>query len=341
MTKEALFYKKLTNNKVQCLLCPWNCLLAEGKVGNCGVRQNVEGKLYSLIYNKISSLAVDPIEKKPLYHFYPGSKVLSVGTYGCNLHCGHCQNLQIAHVRENEELRVQSYEFVEAEKLVVMAKENGCQGIAWTYNEPTIWFEYALEGAKLAKEAGLYTVFVTNGYINPEPLDLIGPYLDAYSVDLKGFTNDFYQKVAKIKDFQQILAATERAKKNWNMLLEVTTLIIPTLNDDEAQLKNIASWIVEKLGPETPWHISRFMPCLDYQHLPPTPIETLEKARQIGLQAGLYYVYIGNVPGHEAENTYCPKCKNILIERTGYQIAIKNLAQNKCNLCGQVINIKT
>jgi len=314
--------------------------LTVGKVGNCGVRQNIDGNLYSLIYGKISSIAADPIEKKPLFHFYPGSKVLSLGTYGCNLPCGHCQNWQIAHVNYGLGSCVLSPESIAPDKLVETVKKAGCQGIAWTYNEPTIWFEYALEGAKLAKEAGLYTVFVTNGYINPEPLDMIGPYLDAYSVDVKGFSNEFYSKVAKIKDFQPILRATERAKQKWNMHVEVTTLIIPTLNDDEKQLKGIATWMVEKLGAETPWHISRFMPCLDYKHLSPTPVETLEKARQIGLDVGLEYVYIGNVPGHQAENTYCHKCKNLLIERVGYQTIIKGLVEIKCQVCGQTIKIR-
>ncbi|MFC1511307.1 AmmeMemoRadiSam system radical SAM enzyme [Candidatus Margulisiibacteriota bacterium] len=290
--KEALFYEKLSDSKVRCTLCPWDCKIAPGKAGICGVRQNIDGKLYSLIYGKVSSVAVDPIEKKPLYRFHPGTRVLSLGTYGCNMKCGHCQNWNIAHKSSGPS------DFILPEKLVDLAKENNCPGIAWTYNEPTIWFEYALEGAKLAKAAGLYTVFVTNGYINPEPLDMIGPYLDAYSVDIKGFTNEFYQKLAKVKSFQPVLEATIRAKKKWKMHVEVTTLVIPTLNDDEAQLKSIADWIVENLGPDTPWHVSRFMPYLEYKHLPPTPVETLEKAKAIGIGAGLKFVYIGNVPGH-------------------------------------------
>ncbi|MFH1826408.1 MAG: AmmeMemoRadiSam system radical SAM enzyme [bacterium] len=289
--KEALFYEKLEANKVKCRLCPWDCIIVSGKVGVCGVRRNIDGQLTAENYAQVSSIAIDPIEKKPLYHFHPGSAVLSLGCYGCNLHCGHCQNWQIAHKHSGPT------EYIPPEKLVELAKENNCQGIAWTYNEPTIWFEYALKGAKLAKKAGLYTVFVTNGYINPEPLDMIGPYLDAYSVDIKGFSDQIYKKLAKINGFKPILEATVRAKKKWNMHVEVTTLVIPTINDDEAQLKNIAKWIVEELGPETPWHVSRFHPCLDYQHLPPTPVETLKMAKEIGLKAGLKYVHIGNVAG--------------------------------------------
>ncbi len=290
--KEALFYKKIADQKVKCMLCPWNCVIAEGKVGICSVRQNIKGKLYSLIYAKASSIAVDPIEKKPLYHFHPGSKVLSVGTYGCNMKCGHCQNWSIAHTNYFKEKP--STEEISPQRLIELAKESGSDGIAWTYNEPTIWFEYALDGAKLAKKAGLYTVFVTNGYISIPALDEIGPYLDAYSLDLKAFNNNVYKKLCQIKDFKPVLEAGKRAKKKWNMAIEITTNIIPTLNDDDEQLKNIANWIAKDLGTDTPWHVSRFFPYLDYKHLSHTPIETLERAKQIGKQAGLKYVYIGN-----------------------------------------------
>lgn len=339
--KEAMFYKKLKDSKVQCTLCPWNCKIAPGKVGTCGVRQNRDGKLYSLIYGVVSSIAADPIEKKPLYHFHPGTKCLSVGTFGCNMRCGHCQNWQIAHVKLGEGKRTPGSEYISPEQLVELAKESNSQGIAWTYNEPIIWFEYAYEGAKLAKKAGLYTVWVTNGYVNTEVLDTIGPYLDAFRVDVKGFTSDFYFKLTKIKDFKPILDAAERAKKKWKMHIEIITLVIPTMNDDDAQLKGIADWIVKNLGPETPWHVTRFVPYLEYSHLSPTPTETLEKARQIGLDAGLQFVYIGNVPGHQGENTYCPKCKKLLIERVGYQTEIKHVAAGKCELCGADLNIRT
>ncbi|MBU0501969.1 MAG: AmmeMemoRadiSam system radical SAM enzyme [bacterium] len=290
--KEALFYEKLVDSKVKCTLCPWNCVIAEGGCGVCGVRKNIEGKLYSLIYAKACSVAADPIEKKPLYHFHQGTRVLSLGTYGCNLRCGHCQNWQIAHKSEGPT------DEIPPEKLVVLAKENNCQGVAWTYNEPTIWYEYALDGAKLVKEAGLYTVFVTNGYINQEPLDRIAPYVDAYRVDVKGFTNDLYFKLAKIKDFSPVLKAAERMKKKWQKHVEIITLVIPTMNDDEKQLTDIANWIVKTLGRDTVWHVTRFFPYLEYKHLLPTPIATLEKAQGIGIGAGLKHVYIGNVPNH-------------------------------------------
>ena len=258
----------------------------------CGVRENKKGKLYSLIYEKACSVAADPIEKKPLYHFHQGSRVLSLGTYGCNMRCGHCQNWQIAHTNEGPT------DEIPPEQLVSLAKKNKCDGVAWTYNEPTIWFEYALDGAKLVKEAGLYTVFVTNGYINQEPLDMIAPYIDAYRVDVKGFNNDLYFKLAKIKDFSPVLKAAEREKKKWQKHVEIVTLVIPTINDDEKQLNGIANWIAGSLGTDTVWHVTRFFPYLEFKHLPPTPVETLEKAQAIGTGAGLKHVYLGNVPNH-------------------------------------------
>jgi len=312
------------------------------------VRKNIEGKLYTLIYGKVSSMAVDPIEKKPFFHFFPGSKVLSLGTFGCNMHCGYCQNWEISHavlIKGLEQgknytiAREPITEYIPPERLIEMAKEDNCQGIAWTYNEPTVWFEYAYDGAILAKDAGLYTAFVSNGYITEKALDTIAPYLDAYRVDVKGFTNEFYSGLCKIKDFKPVLASAERAKKKWNLHVEIITLVIPTMNDDEAQLRAIANWIVEKLGPETPWHVTRFVPHLDFKHLPPTPVETLEKARQIGFDAGLQFVYIGNVPGHPGENTYCPKCKELLIERIGYETDIKQVSQGKCSACGENLNL--
>ncbi|MFA5840027.1 MAG: AmmeMemoRadiSam system radical SAM enzyme [Candidatus Margulisiibacteriota bacterium] len=296
--KEALFYKQLEADKVKCQLCPWNCHISPDHVGFCGVRKNIGGKLFSLIYGRPSSMAVDPIEKKPLFHFHPGTKVFSMGTWGCSMRCGHCQNWHISRVSAD----LEEGEYVSPEQAIGLAKEYGCQGIAWTYNEPTIWFEYTLDCAKLAKQAGLYTVYVTNGYISFEALDAIAPYLDAFRVDIKGFTEEVYFKLTKVKDFKPVLEAAERALKKWSMHVEIVTNIIPTLNDDTKQLKGIANWIVEKLGPDVPWHVTRFFPYLEYSHLSPTAIETLEKARQIGLKAGLKYVYVGNVPEHPASH---------------------------------------
>jgi pyruvate formate lyase activating enzyme len=335
MKKEALLWKK-EREGVRCLLCPRLCLLKEGKFGYCSVRQNIEGKLYTLIYGEASSVALDPIEKKPLFHFYPRSQVLSFGTIGCNLHCIHCQNWQIAHAHPGE----CATQFISPEEAIKLALKYKADGIAWTYNEPTIWHEYTLETAKLCQREGLYTVYVTNGYITEEGLDMIAPYLDAYRVDIKGFNQDFYRKLAKVKDFASILKAAERAFHKWNLHLEVVTNVIPGWNDDEETFKKIASFIRDKLSPKTPWHITRFFPYLKLSHLSPTPLPTLEKAREIGLSEGLSFVYLGNVPGHPGENTSCPRCKKMVIERDGYLIKNYHVRGGKCLFCGEDLNIK-
>ncbi len=339
---KALFYEKLDHGRVKCTLCPHFCVIPEGKAGFCGVRTNKDGELESLVYGKVSAAAVDPIEKKPLFHFKPSSLVFSLGTLGCNMHCGHCQNWEISHVilAENfkegkvyEIPKEKPTEYISPERAVEMAIQYDCQGIAWTYNEPTVWFEYTLDCARLAKEKGLYTVYVTNGYINPEPLDMIGPYLDAYRVDLKGFSKEFYKKVAKVPDFKPVLDSAIRAKEKWGMHVEIVTNIIPTMNDDDEQLNAISSWIKENLGENTPWHVTRFTPCLEYSKLPVTPEDTLEKAYEIGKKNGLKYVYVGNVFGHQLENTYCPKCGNLIIEREGFDVVGFNIENGKCIYC--------
>ena len=219
--------------------------------------------------------------------------------------------------------------------------QSGCQGIAWTYNEPTMWFEYTLDSAKLARQNHLYTVYVTNGYMTPEALDLIGPYLDAWRVDVKGFSDDFYRKLAKITHWEGILEVAERARKKWNMHLEVVTNIVPTRNDDDQQLKGIAGWIHDKLGELTPWHVTRFYPQYQATDLEPTPLSTLERALRIGREAGLKFIYTGNVPGHDGENTYCYSCHKRVVERRGYDARIIGLAGSKCKFCGAELNFRT
>lgn len=336
--KEAALYKQLEEQKVQCFVCPRECLIPLGKRGWCKTRVNEGGKLKTMIYGLCSSVATDPIEKKPLFHFYPGSLVLSFGTLGCNLRCKHCQNWQIAH--EEPALNGSSLSVVSPEKAVEMALASSCRGIAWTYNEPTIWFEYTLDTAKLCKKHGLYTVYVTNGYISLEALDVIGPYLDSFRVDIKGFTPGLYRRLAGVADFKPILRAAERAKVKWKMHLEVVTNVIPTWNDDENQLREIARWIKNSLGEDTPWHVSRFYPYLELSHLPPTPTSTLEKARQIGFDEGLNFVYLGNVPGHEGENTHCPNCKRLVIERAGYTLGCFEVVAGKCKYCQRDLNLR-
>ncbi|MBI4743516.1 MAG: AmmeMemoRadiSam system radical SAM enzyme [Actinobacteria bacterium] len=337
--KEALLYEKLEENKVKCFVCPRYCVIKDERLGYCGVRLNKEGALYTLIYNLCSSVAVDPIEKKPVFHYHPGSLVLSLGTVGCNLRCIHCQNWQIAHVRFKD--KSSDLTALTPSQTVKMAKEYKCEGVAWTYNEPTIWLEYTLDSAKLCKENNLYTVYVTNGYITSEALDLIGPYLDVYRVDVKGFTNEFYKKLANVKDFSPILKAAAYAKEKWKAHVEIVTNIIPTMNDDEAQLRGIARWIKESLGSETPWHVTRFMPYLKLSHLEPTPVKTLEFAQKIGYEEGLRFIYVGNIPGHEGENTYCYNCRNLIIKRIGYSLKkIELNKEGKCNFCGADLNFK-
>lgn len=290
MKQEALYWQSIDGGKVRCELCPHNCLIPLGKTGICKVRENMEGKLWTLIYGDCSSVAVDPIEKKPLRHFHPGTNVLSVGSVSCNMHCKHCQNYPISRADT-----AYTMDFISPLNLIDLAKRYDCAGVAWTYNEPTIWYEYTLESAKRAKEHGLYTVYVTNGYINEAPLDELAPYLDAYCVDLKGFTQKFYQEVCGIPDFEPILKAISRAKNKWQMHVEVVTNIIPTYNDDDEQLTGIATWIKENLGSETVWEVTRFFPYLEMKHLPPTPLETLQRAKLIGESVGLKNVYLGNV----------------------------------------------
>lgn len=347
--KEALFYSHLKNNFVKCGLCPHYCVIPEGKAGFCGVRINKEGTLYSYVYGKASSMCVDPIEKKPLYNFNPGSLVFSLGTLGCNMHCSHCQNWGISHVILAESIdgkkvfeveKERKTESLTPEQSVEIALKNECEGIAWTYNEPTVWFEYTLDSAKLAKKQGLYTVYVTNGYICPEPLEMISPYLDAFRVDVKAFNNDFYRDIAKIPDMAPVLHSASLAKNRFKMHVEIVTNIIPGLNDDEKQLKDIAGWISRELGNDTPWHVTRFFPYLEFSEKDPTPMETIEKAHSIGITAGLKYVYAGNVPGSMFENTFCPGCGSMCIERQGYKIISYEIdSSNRCRNCGGKIDI--
>ncbi len=335
---EALLYEKLPNSRVRCITCQWRCNIGPGKFGVCGMYQNKEAALYSLNYAIVSSVAADPIEKKPLFHFFPGSSCFSLGTLGCNFHCQHCQNWEIS-AADSSTLRRGCQE-MQPQAAIDMAKRYQCQGIAWTYNEPAIWFEYTLDSAKLARENGLYTVYVTNGYSTPEALDTIGPYLDAWRVDIKGFSDHFYRELAKVPHWREILEVTKRAKAKWQMHVEVVTNIIPTMNDDDQQLEGIANWIRDELGELTPWHVTRFYPHHHMAHLPPTPVSTLEHAYDIGRKAGLKFIYAGNVPGHSSENTVCPSCGKLVVQRVGYQTKVVGLKGSKCKFCGVELNFR-
>ena len=334
----ALLSDKLDKDRVRCNICRWRCVISPDNTGVCRMYKNIGGVLYNMNYGLASSVAIDPIEKKPLYHFYPGSQVFSLGSWGCNFHCPGCQNWQIS-CADIAPVGRGSDEILPA-RAVEMAKQNDCQGIAWTYNEPTMWFEYTLDSARLAKENNLYTVYVTNGYMTPEALDLIGPFPNAWRVDVKGFKDEFYRKLARITHWEGILETAERAKHKWNMHIEVITNVIPTMNDDDEQLQGIARWIHDKIGEFTPWHVTRFYPQYHQLDLPPTPIATLERALDIGRRAGLKFVYTGNVPGHNGENTRCYQCGNVAVQRTGYSIKRSGLTGSKCKNCGADLNFR-
>jgi pyruvate formate lyase activating enzyme len=336
MEKEAILYERFSGDRIKCHVCQWRCVINPGKTGLCRVRLNRDGKLYTTNYGEVSSVAADPIEKKPLFHFFPATRALSLGTWGCNFHCKDCQNWEISCVDVPT-----TSQYLSPEQAIELTGRYGCAGIAWTYNEPTIWFEYTLDSAKLAKQNGLYTVYVTNGYATPEALDTIGPYLDAWRVDVKGFSDSFYRQLAKVSHWRGILDVAKRAKEKWDMHVEVVTNIIPTMNDDEEQLEGIATWIRDSLGELTPWHVTRFHPMYNLTHLPPTPVSTLERACRIGKQVGLKFVYLGNVPGHEDENTVCYSCGKLDVRRIGYDTKVVGLDDSKCKFCGAELNFRT
>ncbi len=337
--REALLYNKLPGSRVRCNTCQWRCVINPDKSGVCRMYRNQGGTLYNMNYAQASSVAADPVEKKPLFHFFPSSLCFSVGGWGCNFHCQDCQNWEISCPEIDEPWRG-SREIL-PQQAIDLTKRYNCRGISWTYNEPTMWFEYTLDSAKLAKQNNLYTVYVTNGYITPEAMDAIGPYLDAWRVDVKGFTDSFYQKLAKIPNWRGILEVAKRAKEKWHMHVEVITNIIPTMNDDNQQLEGIANWIRDELGDLTPWHVTRFYPQHNMMHLPPTPISTLEHAYEIGKKAGLKFVYSGNVPGHRTENTFCYNCGKLIVERYGYQAKVIGLNGSRCRFCGAELNFRT
>jgi len=330
MLKEAMFYEKLADNRVNCNLCSHRCRnIAESKRGLCGVRENIDGKLFSLVYGRLVARSIDPIEKKPLFHFLPGSLTYSISTAGCNFRCENCQNFDISQMPRERQVIIGRE--TSPESVVLAAKQNGCKSIAYTYTEPTIFFEYALDVAKLAKKEGLKNVFVTNGYITQEALREIAPYLDASNIDLKSFSDGFYQKTCGAR-LQPVLDSI-RLHKKLGLWVELTTLVIPTLNDSEQELQQIATFIKEEVGSETPWHLSAFHPTFKLLDVPSTPVVTLQKARQIGLKTGLKYVYVGNVPGENGESTFCPKCEKKLINRRGYRINENLIKDHKCSFC--------
>ncbi len=329
-----MFYEQLDDKTVNCNLCSHHCShIADSKRGICGVRENRDGKLYSLVYGKAVAMSVDPIEKKPLFNFLPGSKSYSIATLGCNFRCDNCQNFDISQLPKERNIIVGQE--ASPEDIVLAAKRSNCASIAYTYSEPTVFFEYAYDIAKLASKEGLKNVFVTNGYITPEALREISPYLDAANIDLKSFSDVFYRKNCGAR-LQPVLDSI-RLYKSLGIWTEITTLIIPSLNDSEEELQKIAEFIME-VGEDTPWYITQFHPTYKLIDLPRTPVTTLRRAREIGLEAGLKYVYEGNVPGETGENTYCHNCKKTLIRRFGYQIQENKIKNSTCSYCGAKID---
>ena len=332
---EAYLYERLEENKVKCNLCSHRCVIKDGRRGICQVRENEAGILKSLVYGKLIARHVDPIEKKPLFHFLPGTLSYSIATVGCNFRCRFCQNADIAQMPSDRKGTVLGTSCTPGE-VVDAAQRDGCRSIAYTYTEPTVFFEFAYETARLAHNKGIRNVFVTNGYMTAEALEMINPYLDAANVDLKAFTDKYYKELcgAGLKHVQ----ATLKSMKSLGIFVEVTTLVVPGLNDNPSELSDLAAFIVQDLGPETPWHISRFHPTYKLTDRPSTPVQTLTMAREIGLKAGLKYVYTGNVPGNAAENTFCFSCSETVIERRGFQVGNLRLKNGRCTKCGAEID---
>ena len=328
MKNDAKFWEPFENKIVQCNLCHHGCRINNGQVGLCGVRKNENGKLFTLIYGSSSSIAVDPIEKKPFFHFHPGSNALSLGTVGCNFKCLHCQNASISKASTD----FCSMREISSEEVVSLAEKNSCEVIAWTYNEPTIWHEFTFDTSKLAKKTGLYNVYVSNGFIQEDPFREISSYLDAINVDVKAFTDSFYKKVCKAR-LDPVLNTCILAKE-LGIHLEVTYLIIPGYNDSADELKKFCKWMVEKLDVDIPVHFSRFHPDHEMTHVIRTPMEKMLESYKIASDSGLLYVYLGNTPHGEYENTVCPKCKNICIKRHGFSVNSDGVKDGKCVKCG-------
>jgi pyruvate formate lyase activating enzyme len=329
--KEAKFYEKLPYKKIKCKLCPRECVIDDAERGYCGVRENRGGTYYTLVHSRVVTAHIDPIEKKPLFHFLPGAVAFSLATAGCNVNCKMCQNWEISQVRPEQ---VRSM-YLPPEKLVGVAQENHCPVIAYTYSEPVVFAEYVLDGAEAARAAGLRSVVVSGGYVQADPLKKLSARVDAIKIDLKGYSEKFYKEIVngELKHVLETLVTLRKAGV-WN---EIVYLVVPTLNDSDEEFQGLARWVKSELGPDVPLHFSRFHPEYLLKNLPPTPIETLERAKGIADAEGLHYVYIGNVPGHPAESTYCPHCRKKVVDRTGFSIAGIYLRHGKCQFCSTVI----
>jgi len=325
---EAMFWEKLPGDYIQCLLCPWRCTIAPGQRGACRTRENRAGTLYALTYSRPCTINVDPIEKKPFFHFMPGSDAFSIAAAGCNVGCKFCQNWQISKITPDESDAF----YITPKEMVELAKRSGAKIIAYTYTEPTVYYEYMLEISSIARNQGLKNVVVSCGYINPEPLKKLLKYVDAYKIDLKAFNKKYYEDIVGAR-LEPVLETIKTIKKS-GVHLEIVYLVVPTLNDKPDEVRQMCQWLVKDVGSDTPLHFTRFHPDYKLRDYPSTPVSTVENLRKIALSEGMKYVYTGNVPpGTEGENTYCPKCKKILIGRLGFGILENNIKNGECKFC--------
>ncbi len=329
--REALHYEKLDHKKIRCQLCPRQCEIDDRERGYCGVRENRGGTYYTLVYSRPCTYHADPIEKKPLFHFHPGSSAFSLATAGCNVNCKFCQNWQISQVRPEA---LHSY-YLPPSEVVRQARDNDCLSIAYTYSEPTVFYEYMLNSAVAGRRNGVKNVVITAGYIESEPLIRLCRQVDAIKVDLKSFNDDFYHEVVN-GELKPVLDSLVTIKEQ-GVWLEIVYLLLPTLNDSEKEIRDLSRWITANLGLDVPVHFTRFYPSYRLKNLPPTPFSTLERSRTIAMEEGINFVYVGNVPGHPGEHTYCPSCGKIVINRTGYLINSIAIVKGACRYCGTAI----
>lgn len=328
---EARFYKKLPDREIECTLCPRSCKLGDKERGYCGVRENIGGTYYTLVYGKACSMHIDPIEKKPLFHFLPSSAALSIATAGCNVNCKFCQNWEISQVRPEQIRHID----LPPEAVVLAAEKNSCPVIAYTYSEPVVFYEYMYDTSQVARKKNIKNVVITGGHINQEPLTELMNVVDAIKVDLKAFTQDFYTQYVR-GELQPVLDAIKTIAKS-DVWMEIVYLVIPTLNDKSSDIRRMARWLFQEVGRDVPVHFTRFQPMYLLKNLPPTPVSTLVQAYDIAKEEGLRYVYIGNVPGHKSENTFCPNCQKVIIERIQYHIRKIELQGDRCKFCGTPI----
>jgi len=330
-TTEARFYQKLANRKIKCKLCPRECTVGDKERGYCGVRENHGGTYYTLVHSRMCAAHVDPVEKKPLFHYLPGSVAFSLATAGCNVNCKFCQNWDISQIRPEQV----SSTFIPPKDLAALTRRNDCRSIAYTYSEPVVFCEYVLDSAEAGRAAGVKSVVISGGYVQEEPLKQLCRRVDAIKIDLKGFSEKYYKEVVN-GELKPVLNALTTIRKlgTW---CEVVYLVVPALNDSDEEFRALARWIKTELGPDVPLHFSRFYPEYLLKNLPPTPLPTLERAKAICDAEGLHYVYIGNVPGHPAESTWCPKCRRVVVERAGFAVRAVHLDKGKCHFCQQAI----